>query len=104
MARSTASSSERLARTGSGVTRVYLDYGGFAPVDPRVVALMRPFLEGGIGNPSAGHSVGLEARASLESARAKVARLIGGAAGGVVFTAGATGANSLAIQGGAPRR
>src|SRR2546430_2083254 len=103
MARSTASSS---ARPASGaepapgeVARVYLDYGGFAPVDPRVVALMRPFLEGGIGNPSAGHSVGLEARASLESARAKVARLIGGAAAGVVFTASATEANNLAIKG-----
>ncbi len=107
MARSTASSSARPAsgeRPAPGeVARVYLDYGGFAPVDPRVVALMRPFLEGGIGNPSADHSVGLEARASLESARAKVARLIGGAAAGVVFTASATEANNLAIKGAALR-
>src|SRR5438132_12770696 len=101
MARSSAFSSARPGSAGPGavVPRVYLDYGGFAPVDPRVVALMRPFLEGGIGNPSAGHSVGLEARASLESARAKVARLIGGAAAGVVFTASATEANNLAIKG-----
>jgi cysteine desulfurase len=103
MARFPASSSERLARRRdsepAAVTRVYLDYGGFAPVDPRVVGVMRPFLEGGIGNPSAPHSVGAEARASLEAARAKVARLIGGAAGGVVFTSGATEANNLAIKG-----
>jgi len=103
MARSTAFSSARPASAEQPapgeVARVYLDYGGFAPVDPRVVALMRPFLEGGIGNPLAGHSVGLEARASLESARAKVARLIGGAAAGVVFTASATEANNLAIKG-----
>jgi cysteine desulfurase len=103
MARFTASSS---AKPGSGegpepgpVARVYLDYAGFAPVDPRVVAVMRPFLEGGIGNPSAGHSVGLEAQASLEAARAKVARLIGGAPGGVIFTSGATEANNLAVKG-----
>ncbi len=80
-------------------TRVYLDYGGFSPVDPRVVAVMRPFLEGGVGNPSAVHSLGLEARASLDGARAKVARLFGGAASGVTFTASATEANNLAICG-----
>lgn len=104
MARSSASSSERLGRTASpAVTRVYLDYAGFSPVDPRVIALMRPFLEGGVGNPSAPHSLGLEARASLDGARAKVARLFGGAPSGVIFTASATEANNLAIRGLAQR-
>ncbi|HEX2439030.1 MAG TPA: cysteine desulfurase family protein [Methylomirabilota bacterium] len=79
--------------------RIYLDYGGFSPVDPRVVAFMRPFLEGGVGNPAALHSHGLEARASLDGARAKVARLVGGPASGVVFTASATEANNLAVKG-----
>src|SRR3989441_481526 len=104
MARSFASSS---ARPGSGpaaaVPRVYLDYAGFSPVDPRVVAVMRPFLEGGVGNPGAPHSLGLEARASLDGARAKVARLIGGTPSGVIFTASATEANNLAIKGVAAR-
>ena len=99
MARSTVSSSERLARAATGVTRVYLDYAGFSPVDPRVIAVMRPFLEGGVGNPSAPHSLGLEARASLDGARAKVARLVGATATGVVFTASATEANNLAVRG-----
>src|SRR5881296_3062307 len=104
MARSSASSS---ARPGSGpdaaVPRVYLDYAGFSPVDPRVVAVMRPFLEGGVGNPGAPHSLGLEARASLDGARAKVARLIGGVPSGVIFTASATEASNLAIKGVAQR-
>lgn len=101
MARSSASSSARPAERGGGASpaRVYLDYAGFSPVDPRVIALMRPFLEGGVGNPSALHSLGLEARASLDGARAKVARLFGGASPGVVFTAGATEANNLALKG-----
>jgi cysteine desulfurase len=100
MARSSGSSSERLDRAAAPAgARVYLDYGGFSPVDPRVVAFMRPFLEGGVGNPAALHSHGLEARASLDGARAKVARLVGGAAAGVVFTASATEANNLAIKG-----
>src|SRR5207245_4422890 len=75
----------------------------FQPVDPRVVAMMRPFLEGGIGNPNAQHSLGLEARTSLDGARAKVARLFGAAPAGVVFTASATEANNLAIKGLAQR-
>src|SRR5881628_2485393 len=105
MARSSAFSSARPGSGGPGATvsRVYLDYAGFSPVDPRVVAVMRPFLEGGVGNPGAPHSLGLEARASLEGARAKVARLVGATAAGVVFTASATEANNLAIRGLAER-
>src|ERR1051326_325446 len=100
MARSTGSSSERPDSPGAGaLTRAYLDYASFAPVDPRVVAVMRPFLEGGAGNPSATHSLGLEARASLDGARAKIARLVGGAPAGVIFTASATEANNLALKG-----
>ncbi|MBI4609556.1 MAG: cysteine desulfurase [Candidatus Rokubacteria bacterium] len=102
MARFTASSSARagkLAGAAAGALRAYLDYGGFAPVDPRVLAVMGAFLEGGIGNPSAVHSLGHEAQRALEAARVKVARLVGGAVGGVIFTSGATEANNLAIKG-----
>lgn len=99
MARFSASSFERPGNSSAAVTRVYLDYAGFSPVDPRVVAVMRPFLEGGVGNPSAPHSMGLEARTSLDGARAKLARLFGGTPGGVIFTASATEANNLAVRG-----
>ncbi len=64
---------------------------------------MRPFLEGGVGNPNAQHSLGLEARASLDGARAKVARLFAATPAGVIFTASATEANNLAIKGLAQR-
>ena len=105
MARSSASSSERPARAGfpAAGARVYLDYAGFSPVDPRVVAVMRPFFEGGVGNPNAQHSLGLEARSTLDGARAKVARLFAATPGGVIFTANATEANNLAVKGLAPR-
>src|SRR5256884_9221313 len=101
MARSSAFSSARRGSGGPGATvsRVYLDYAGFSPVDPRVVAVMRPFLEGGVGNPGAPHSLGLEARASLDGARAKVARPIRGAPAGGVFTASATAAAHPPIHG-----
>lgn len=105
MARSTGSSSERPDSPGdtAGLTRAYLDYASFSPVDPRVLAVMRPFLEGGAGNPSASHSLGLEARASLDGARAKIARLVGGTPAGVIFTGSATEANNLAVKGFAAR-
>src|SRR5262245_12231985 len=104
-ARSTASWSERpdssgLPRTGR---RVYLDYAGFCPVDPRVLAVMNPFLEGWVGNPSVLHGLGEEARDSLDAARAKIGRLVGGRPEGVLFTSGATEANNLAIKGVAQR-
>jgi cysteine desulfurase len=83
--------------------RVYLDYGGLAPVDPRVLALMRPFLEGGAGNPAASHSFGVEARAALDGSRAKIARLVGAHPAGVIFTSSATEANNLAVRGVAHR-
>jgi cysteine desulfurase len=85
--------------TGGSADRAYLDYAGFAPVDPRVLAVMRPFFEAGIGNPSARHSLGAEARESLDAARAKLGRLCGGPTAGVIFTSGATEANNLAIKG-----
>lgn len=83
--------------------RAYLDYGGYAPIDARVLGVMRPFLDGGIGNASSGHTLGIEARASLDGARVKVGRLFGGASEGVVFMSGATEANNLAVRGIADR-
>jgi cysteine desulfurase len=68
-------------------------------VDPRVLGVMRPFLEGWVGNPAARHSLGEEARESLRAARTKVGRLVGGRPDGVVFLSGATEANNLAIKG-----
>ena len=60
---------------------------------------MRPFLEGWVGNPSAPHALGEEARESLAAARAKIGRLVGGRPRGLVFASGATEANNLAIKG-----
>jgi cysteine desulfurase len=64
---------------------------------------MAPFLEGWVGNPSALHALGQEAKESLAAARSKVARLVGGRPEGVIFTSGATEANNLAVRGVAQR-
>lgn len=78
---------------------VYLDYNGSAPLDPRVLEAMMPALAEGIGNASSVHGFGRSQAAAVGEAREQVAALVGGRPGGVVFTAGATEANNLALQG-----
>ncbi|WP_232479340.1 cysteine desulfurase family protein, partial [Roseomonas rosulenta] len=51
------------------------------------------------GNPSSVHAEGRAARRALEDARATVARVLGARPQDVVFTAGGTEANALAVRG-----
>jgi cysteine desulfurase len=84
--------------------RIYLDHISSKPIDPRVAAFAEEFLAADYGNPSSLHSVGLETRYVLEDARAKVAEFINAEKEtAIVFTAGATEANNLAIRGTAMR-
>ena len=78
---------------------LYLDHAATSPVRPEVWEAMRPYLAGVFGNPSSHHTVGEEASNALEDARARVARVLGMRAGDVVFTAGGTEANNLAVKG-----
>jgi cysteine desulfurase len=78
---------------------VYLDYNATTPVDPRVVEAMLPWLRQGFGNPSSDHVYGRAAKAAVDDARKQVAALIGAQAQEIVFTAHATEANNLALQG-----
>ena len=78
---------------------VYLDYNGSAPLDPRVAEAMMPVLVEGVGNASSSHRFGRYQAAAVEQAREQVAALVGGRRADVVFTAGATEANNLALRG-----
>ena len=78
---------------------VYLDYNASAPLDPRVFEAMVPVLSGEVGNASSVHRFGRRQAAAVDEAREHVAALVGGRPGGVVFTAGATEANNLALRG-----
>lgn len=79
--------------------RVYLDYAAATPTDPQVVAAAQPFLTEKFYNPSALYLAGRELRRHLDEARHSIAQVFGCGRGEVVFTAGATEANNLAIQG-----
>lgn len=78
---------------------VYLDYNGSAPLDPRVAEIMIPALTTGVGNASSTHQFGRRQAAAVDEAREHVAALVGGRPSNVVFTAGATEANNLALRG-----
>ena len=81
------------------VIEVYLDYNGSSPLDPRVGKAMWPALAEWCGNASSTHRFGRRQAAVVEDARARVASLVGGRPAHVVFTAGATEANNLALSG-----
>jgi cysteine desulfurase len=81
------------------VIEVYLDYNGSSPLDPRVSKAMWPALAEWYGNASSTHRFGRRQAAAVEDARARVASLVGGWPAHVVFTAGATEANNLALSG-----
>jgi len=81
------------------VSLLYLDHAATTPVRPEVLAAMMPLLTEAYGNPSSHHTVGEQAAGVLADARARVARVLGMRAGDVVFTAGGTEANNLAIKG-----
>ena len=79
--------------------RIYLDYNASTPIDPAVVAAVRPFLDGDYGNPSSGHWASTGAKAALETARGQVAALLGCHSDEIVFTSGGSEANNLALKG-----
>ncbi len=80
---------------------VYLDYNASSPLDPRAAEAMMPILTDSVGNASSVHRFGRRQAAAVDDAREQVAALVGGRASGVVFTAGATEANNLALRGAA---
>ena len=79
----------------------YLDYAATTPMRPGVLAAMTPFLSGTFGNPSGGHAVARAAKTALEEARETVAAALGARPGEVVFTAGGSEADNLAVKGAA---
>jgi len=78
---------------------VYLDYNATTPIDPEVVEVMLPFLAEHFGNASSMHEYGYIAHEAVERARVQVAALLAAQPGEMVFTAGGSETNNLAIKG-----
>lgn len=79
--------------------KIYLDYAAATPIDKQVLKSMEPFFSRQFYNPSALYLVGREVRQALEDARALVAQNLGARPAEIIFTAGATEANNLVLQG-----
>ncbi len=73
--------------------RIYFDYNATSPLRSAARAAMIAAMDVA-GNPSSVHAEGRAARAIIEAARAKVAALVGAKPSEVVFTSGATEANT----------
>jgi len=79
---------------------IYLDHQASTPILRCVQDEMLPFWAELHGNPhSSEHSTGWSANNAIESARARVAKLIGADSDEIVFTSGATEANNIALKG-----
>lgn len=78
---------------------VYLDHNATTPLDARVLESMLPYLGAFYGNPSSLYRLGRVSRNAIETARQQVAALVGAEPGSVIFTAGGTESNNLAIKG-----
>lgn len=78
---------------------IYFDYNATTPLDPAVREAMLPFLGEVWGNPSSVHHIGQRARAALDDARDRAARVLKCKPSEVIFTSGGTESNNLAIFG-----
>ncbi len=80
---------------------IYLDHNATTPLAPEALEAMTPYMLEHFGNPSSIHSAGRKARVALDEAREQVAALIHARPGEIVFTAGGTESDNLAIKGAA---
>lgn len=77
----------------------YLDHAATTPVRPEAREAMLPWLGDRTGNPSGAHRLARDARRAIDDARDTFAEVTGFDPGDIVFTAGGTEADNLAVLG-----
>ncbi len=81
---------------------IYFDHAATTPMIKEVIEVMKPFYDEIYANPASSHLPGQKSASALEEARESVAKLIGAKkAEEIVFTAGGTEADNLALKGSA---
>lgn len=78
---------------------IYLDHAAATPMDPAVLAAMQPYFADQFYNPSANYLPAQRVRQALDAARAQVAGQLGARPSEIIFTAGGTESDNLAITG-----
>ncbi len=77
---------------------IYFDNNATTKVDPAVVEEMMPFLTEQYGNPSSGYRFGQQVGKALDTARERVAALLGCEPGEILFTSCGTESTNAAIN------
>lgn len=78
---------------------IYLDNNATTPLDPRVLAEMMPYLTDMFGNASSSHTMGRQLKTVVDRSRRQIGDLIDVDEENIYFTAGATEAINIALQG-----
>ncbi|MDY6893063.1 MAG: cysteine desulfurase NifS [Chloroflexota bacterium] len=80
---------------------IYMDHAATTPVHPAVLETMLPYFTRNFGNPSGIYGIALEARKTLDEARATVATALGCKSSEIIFTSGGTESDNAALKGAA---
>ena len=77
----------------------YFDYAAATPMLPEVIEAMQPYFAGKFYNPSALYLGARDNRLTLDEARHTIAKGLGARPTEIIFTAGGTEANNMALHG-----
>jgi cysteine desulfurase len=78
---------------------IYLDYAAATPIDSKVLSAMQPYFSETFFNPSATYLRARSVAKDVLSARHEIAQSLGVRTSEIIFTAGGSEANNLAVHG-----
>jgi cysteine desulfurase len=88
-----------LIKNKSNSHLIYLDHAASTPVLHEIINEMIPYLGDLYGNPSSIHTYGIKSKIAIQTARRRVASLIGAKPSEIFFTSGGTESDNLALKG-----
>ncbi|MCX6645912.1 MAG: cysteine desulfurase family protein [bacterium] len=80
-------------------TTAYFDHGATSPLRNSAYEAMKPYMMEKFANPASAHRMGLEARHALDSARDRIADILGVDSREIIFTSGGTEGIILSLVG-----